>query len=125
MEFGEERGWWERTGDRVYEKEEWKKIPTERFQNYAVQTLNLVAPEMPQEQSEWLYSKLSNIPSYEIYNPFAVVLGFLSLDWDTKQVNEKRFKLVTSKYATKFQLTPADVLRYGRKWEGGWLKELD
>lgn len=125
MEFGEERGWWERTGDRVYEKEEWKKIPTERFQNYAVQVMNLVVPEMPQEQSEWLYSKLSNIPSYETYNPFAVVLGFLSLDWDTKHISEKRFKMVASKYAPKFQLTPADVLRYGRKWEECWLKDLD
>jgi hypothetical protein len=124
MEFGEERGWWERTGDRMYEKEEWKKIPTERFQNYATQTLNMVAVDMPQDQSEWLYSNLTNIPSYEIYSPFAVVLGFSTLDWNTKKVEEKRFKMVVSKYAAKLQMTPADILRYGRKWEGGWLDEL-
>ena len=124
MEYGEERGWWERTGDRIYEKEEWKKIPTERFQNYATQTLNMVAADMPQEQSEWLYSNLSNIPSYEVYNPFAVVLGFLALDWNTKKVDEKRFKMVVSKYAAKLQMTPADILRYGRKWEGEWVNEL-
>lgn len=124
MEFGEERGWWERTGDRMYEKEEWKKIPTERFQNYATQTLNMVAADMPQDQSEWLYSNLSNIPSYEIYNPFAVVLGFFTLDWNTKKVEEKRFKMVVSKFAAKLQMTPADILRYGRKWEGEWLDEL-
>lgn len=124
MEFGEERGWWERTGDRIYEKEEWKKIPTERFQNYATQTLNMVAADMPQDQSEWLYANLSNIPSYEIYNPFAVVLGFFTLDWNTKKVEEKRFKMVVSKFAAKLQMTPADILRYGRKWEKGWLDEL-
>lgn len=124
MEFGEERGWWERTGDRIYEKEEWKKIPTERFQNYALQTLNLVAAMMPQEQSEWLYSNLTNIPQYEIYNPFAMVLGFASLDWDTKKIDEKNFKNVVSNEAPKLQLRPADVLRYGRKWQEGWLPEL-
>jgi hypothetical protein len=124
MEFGEERGWWERTGDRIYEKEEWKKIPTERFQNYATQTLNMVAADMPQDQSDWLYGNLSNIPSYEVYNPFAVVLGFLVLDWDTKKVGEKRFQSMVAKYAAKLQMTPADILRYGRKWEMEWLHEL-
>lgn len=124
MEYGEERGWWERTGDRVYEKEEWKKIPTERFQNYATQTLNMVSVDMPQEQTDWLYSNLVNIPSYELYNPFALVLGFVTLNWETKKVEEKRFKMVVTKHATKVQITPADILRYGRKWQEQWLNEL-
>jgi hypothetical protein len=124
MEYGEERGWWERTGDRIYDKEEWKKIPTERFQTYATNTLNLVSPDMPHDQNEWLRSQLSNIPSYETYNPFAIVLGALALDWKTKKVCEKRFKMTLTKYAKNLQITPADVLRYGRKWENDWIDEL-
>jgi hypothetical protein len=124
MEYGEERGWMERTGDRMYEKEEWKKIPTERFMNYATQTLNILVPYMPQEQTEWLYSNLSNIPSYETYNPYATVLGFSTLDWKTKKINEKLFKTMTSKYASGLHINSADVLRYARKWEYSWLPEL-
>jgi len=124
MEYGEERGWWERTGDRIYDKEEWKKIPTERFQTYATNTLNMVSPDMPHDQNEWLRSQLSNIHSYETYNPFAIVLGALALDWKTKKVCEKRFKMTLTKYAKNLQITPADVLRYGRKWENDWIDEL-
>jgi hypothetical protein len=67
---------------------------------------------------------LSNIPSYETYNPFAIVLGALALDWKTKKVCEKRFKMTLTKYAKNLQITPADVLRYGRKWENDWIDEL-
>lgn len=121
MEYGEERAWRERTGDRMYEKE--TKIPTERFQNYATMRLNLISPDMPQEQSEWLYSNMSNIPSYETYNPDATVLGFAVLDWNTKKISEKRLKMVLNRHTTA-PLTPADVLRYARKWQDSWIPEL-
>lgn len=121
MDFSEERGWWERTGDIMYEKEEWKKIPTERFQHYANITMNIVSTDMSQDQSEWLYSHVFSIPSYETYNPFAFILGFLVLDWNTKKLCEKRFKKITDKYTKQFEITAIDVLRYGRKWQDNWL----
>lgn len=124
MDYGEERGWWERTGDILYEKEEWKKIPTERFQHYANMTINIVSPDLSPDQHVWLSSHIFTIPSYETYNPFAVVMGFLVLDWNTKLLSEKRFKKMSEKYAKRFQLTLADVLRYGRKWQESWLPEL-
>lgn len=124
MDYGEERGWWERTGDILYEKEQWKKIPTERFQHYANMTMNMVSSDMSQDQSVWLYSHIYTIPYYETFNPFAVVLGFLVLDWKTQLICGKRFKKITEKYAKKLQLTSTDVLRYGRKWQETWLPEL-
>lgn len=117
MEYGEERAWWERVGDRTYEKEEWKKIPTERFQNYATMTMNLVSPDLSSEQMEWFYGHVYHIPSYETMNPFATVLGFCCIDWKTKQLTTRLFKKMTDKYAKKLQITPADVLRYARKWQ--------
>lgn len=124
MDYGEERGWWERTGDILYEKEEWKKIPTERFQHYANMTLHLISSDMSPEQYAWLSSHLVSIPSYETFNPFAVVLGFSVVDWNTKLLSEKRFKKMTEKYAKQLQLTLVDVLRYGRKWQDSWFPEL-
>lgn len=127
MEFGEERGWMDRTGDRIYDKEEWKKIPTERFQHEALYTLNIITPNMPQEQIEWMYSNLFKIPLYETYNPYSVVLGALALDWKTKKIDKDRFKMSITKYASKLgiKITPMDVLRYARKWEDEWLKEIE
>lgn len=123
MEYGEERGWWERTGDRTYEKEEWRKIPTERFRYYVFRTLSIVSADMPSQQSEWLDPNVFQIPSYEIYNPDAVVLGFATLDWETKKISEKRLKKIIDKHVKKFKLTSADVLRYGRKWQDDWIHE--
>jgi hypothetical protein len=123
MEFGQERGWWERTGDRTYEKEEWRKIPTERFRYYFYMARGIVSQDMPPQQTEWLEPHVFQIPSYETYNPFATVLGFASLDWDTKQLSEKRLKRMVEKHAKAFQLSGADVLRYGRKWQDDWVHE--
>lgn len=124
MEYGEERAWWERTGERIYEKEEWKKIPTERFYNYAIRTLNMVSDDMPDDQNDWIRSNITNIPFYETYNPFATILGALTLDWKKKKIDEKRFKMTITKYANKMQVKPTDVLRYGRKWQLEWLEKL-
>lgn len=125
MEFGQERGWWERTGDRLYEKEEWKKVPTEKFRHYVEMTMNIVSNELTPVQTEWFYSHVFNIPSYEIFNPFAVVLGFASLDWKTKKLDEQKVKQNINKHAGQFQIKPVDVVRYGRKWQGSWIKELE
>lgn len=123
MEYGEERGWWERIGDRVYEKEEWKKIPTEKFRYYVNMAMSIVSPDLQKDQEEWFHSHVFQIPFYETYNPFATVLGYAVLDWKTKNLDEKRFKKLTDKYAKKFQITPADVLRYGQKWKTTWIHE--
>lgn len=124
MEYGEERGWWERTGDRIYEKEEWKRIPTERFKTYVGMTTNIVSPDLSAEQREWLISHVMDIPSYENYNPFAFVLGYLTLDLDKKQVNDKKFKRIADKYSKQLQTPPSSILRYARKWQSDWLQLL-
>ena len=125
MEFGQERGWWERTGDRFYEKEEWRKVPTAKFRHYVDMAMNLLSVDLTSPQTEWFYSHVFSIPFYETYNPFAMVVGFASLDWQTRTLKEKQFKKMTNKYATQFQISAADVLRYGRKWQETWLKELE
>lgn len=121
MEYAEERGWWERVGDRTFEKEEWKKDPKERFRVYVNTALNIVASDLSPAQMDWFNARVFEIPSYETYNPFAVVLGFAVLDKDHK-ANEKLFKKLADKHAKKFQLTPPDVLRYARKWQSDWSK---
>lgn len=124
MEYGEERGWWERTGDRIYEKEEWKRIPTERFKTYVMMTTNIVSQDLTSGQREWLINHITDVPSYENYNPFAFVLGYMSLDLEKKQISEKKFKKITDKYAKQLQTPPTSILRYARKWQSDWLLTL-
>ena len=121
MEYAEERGWWERVGDRTFEKEDWKRDPVERFRVYVGTALNIVSSDLTRAQVDRFNARVFDIPSYETYNPFAVVLGFAVLDNDLK-ANEKRFKKLVDKHAKKFQLTPPDVLRYARKWQSDWSK---
>lgn len=125
MEFGQERGWWQRTGDRLYEKEEWKKVPTEKFRHYVEMAMNIVSNDLTPVQTEWFYSHVFTIPSYETFNPFAVVLGFASVDWKTKKLDEQKVKQNSNKYASQFQIKPVDVVRYGRKWQDAWIKDLE
>ena len=128
MEYGEERGAYERIGDPMYEKEQWRKIPTERFQYNAKKIINIVFSDMSPNQRIWLESHLLNIPSYEVYNPVATILVFLVLDWNTKRLCEKRFKKITDKYMSRLKpekVRTEDVLRYGRKWQDSWIHSLD
>lgn len=122
MEYGEERGWWERTGGRIYEREEWKKIPTERFQNYAEMAMEIVSVEMAPPQREWLASHIFLLPSYETHNPFATVLGFIAIEWSTKKLSHERFKKASNRYGARFKVRPSDILRYARKWQDSWLR---
>lgn len=121
MEFGDEIKAFERVGGGfMYGRREFK-IPTEIFQDNAINAMDLVSSKMktPQDQIDWFVSNLTNIPSYETYNPYAVVLGFLAVSWSSKQIDKKRFKDAIS-HISGFKITSADVLRYSRKWQDEW-----
>lgn len=108
--------WKERTGDITYEKEEWRKNPSDRFRFFALYTANESNLFSPKER-DWLDNNLLKIPGWEHLNPVATVLGLACID--KKKFSEEKFKQAV-KTIPKFKkrnVRAIDIVRYAKAWE--------
>lgn len=113
--------WKERTGDITYEKEEWRKNPSDRFRFFALFTAtesNLFSSK----ERDWLDNHLLDIPNWEHLNPILTVLGLACLE--KKRFSEEKFKqtVKASNKFTKKGVRPIDIIRYTKAWER-WFRE--
>jgi len=125
MIYGNERGVYERIGDVTHEH--WKQTPKERFQYDANLTINKLGEHITENKRKWLIGDddfggghLFVIPNYETYNPIAMILGFIAINWDTKSLDKKLFKeaekCIQQLGYRKKSISTLDIIRYARKW---------
>ena len=126
MDIREEWNFRDRTGDRSYEKQNWKKTPLERFQSIVSLALDKVP--LSDTQREWVETRTSRMPSYEDLNPVALVLGYVCIDQSSKKMTREKFQS-TDRFLKKnqswirsFSVLPIDIVRYARQWER-WLRD--
>jgi len=121
-----ERGWRDRIGDMMFQKHEWKRVPTERFRMTVQSVLGKLTDVFSDREVEWLEARLYTIPHYERYNPVAIVLGYGCLE--DHRLSPARFarmeKIFKKHYSwiKPYAVSMMDVLRYARRWDG-WFQE--
>lgn len=123
-----ERAWRERTGDIVFNKQEWKRIPTERFRMTVQSVLGKLIEVYSEREMDWLDNNLYSVPNYERYNPVAIILGFGCIE--DRKISIARFQKMEkvwkkNQYWIKsYGVTLMDIIRYARRWEGWYTEKI-
>lgn len=122
LEFGEERGARDRS-EYTFDRQEWRnKDPFELVES-CIESLE-ESSTLTSAQREWISSAVYRI-NIKHYNPIALVVGFVALKFETKEVTERTFRAAlrcADRFKGLVQLRNTDVLRYARRWET-WCKE--
>lgn len=110
-------------GGITYDKQDWRKIPTERFRLMVTDVLGKMDKRiMPDIKREWFDNHYMDIKDYATMNPGAMLFGLACIGWETKQLDHSHFKKVQTffdnnkTWIRQFGMTIVDVLRYARRW---------
>jgi len=120
-----ERGWMDRTGDIIFTKPEWRRVPTERFRLIVQSVLGRLNNIIDDRQIDWLDRLLYTIPDYETYNPIAIVLAFCCIGPD-RNIDQTRFnrieKFIKQSWVKSYDISLFDIIRYCERWRL-WFEE--
>lgn len=107
-----------------YAKQDWRKIPTERFRLMMMDILGKMDKRiMPDSRREWFDNHYLEIKDYPTMNPGAMLFGLACIGWETKQIDPGLFKKahtffdLNRSWIRQIGLTMVDVVRYARRWQ--------
>jgi len=110
-------------GGITYDKQDWRRVPTERFRLMVTDVMGKMDKKLlPDEKREWFDNHYMEIKDYPTMNPVAMLFGLACISWETKEMEPKLFRRVQDffdhhkMWVRQAGIQLVDVIRYGRYW---------